>query len=652
MKTSRYLTLLATAFLAAGTLGFSSCADEWDNHYQGGDNDAASDQPSLYELIKADASLQEFTRVLDHTGYDKVLNGSQSLSVWAPVLTKAQADSIIELYDTQKHTIITMPDGSQRYIQDKDNKAITQFLQHHIALYGRSVYENYSDSLRMMNGKYLILTDKSLNEVPFTRKNVVANNGILYTLGSKIVFTPNVRDCLELDSDLDSLAAFYTLFDQYSLDESASVQRGIVNGKIVYADSVLNLSNQLYSSLGWINREDSAYLLLAPTNSVWRTELERFSPMFNYIQEVQNRDSVALLNAKLAILRGRLFNLNDQRGKTVEEADSLSNTLYVRYKDYYGLNVFDQPLQAGGILSGLTPWMCSNGRIYKDTEGRVDPKLTFLEARYLQATSVRYFTLSKTGYGGEIVPSVSAAIHSFTDTVSFQGTKYDIAELKRQNILTGENYLEVSPLSYPGQSNTTSRMYFYLPNTFANLYYNVYVVMVPPYLSSDGYRASDAVPFPFECYFHERLEKDNDILLDSAFMQSYPNEDLHYDSQKNDNDPYNATTGKGHKLDVPAGETHKNGKTEFITSGNNIDVICIHKAMHPRFSSYNFLNMNNDPVIRYTIASKTTRKGLRDGTQTNIMRINRIIYIPFETKEEAESFELDLSNLKEYNISL
>ena len=34
------------------------------------------------------------------------------------------------------------------------------------------------------------------------------------------------------------------------------------------------------------------------------------------------------------------------------------------------------------------------------------------------------------------------------------------------------------------------------------------------------------------------------------------------------------------------------------------------------------------------------------------MRINRIIYIPFETEEEAKNFQLDLSNLKEYNISL
>lgn len=648
MKTSRYFTLLASAFLTAGALGLVSCSDDWNNHYEGDGNQNAADQPSLYALIKADDNLKEFARVLEHTGYDLVLDGPQSLSVWAPAMTKEQADSVIGLYDAQKHTIITMPDGSTRYIQDKDNKAITQFVQNHIALYGRSVYENYSDSIRMMNGKYMMLHENDLAGVPFNRKNVVANNGILYSLNGSLVFLPNVRDRLELEEDLDSVAAFYTLFDKYSLDEASSVQRGIVDGKIVYADSVLSLSNQLYSSLGWINREDSAYLFLAPTNTVWSAELARFRPLFNYIKEVQNRDSVAMLNAKISIIRGRMFNMNDQRGKTVEAADSLTNTFYVRHKDYYGLNVFQHHNQAGGILSGLTPWSCSNGRVYKDNEGRVDPKLTFLEARYLQATSARHFKLSQVGYGGEIVPSVSATIRTLVDTITYDSVKYDVTQLKRQNILKGENFLEVSPLTYPNQkSNITSRIYFYLPNTFANLYYNVYLVMVPPYLSRDGYQKSEVLPMRFECYFHERLEEERTDKQDSAFLQTYPNDDLKYDKQQNDRN-------SSHLLQVPEGETHKGsgGATKFTTTGNEIDIICIDKARKPQFSSYNFLSGNDDTVLRYCIASDASASAISRGQQTNIMRINRIIYIPFETEEEAKNFQLDLSNLKEYNISL
>ena len=645
MKTSRYITLLASAVLSAGAMGLTSCADEWDTHYDGTDNESAADQPSLYELIKADDSLKEFARVLDHTGYDKVLDGSQALTVWAPAISTAEADSIIALYNQQKQTIITMPDGSRRYIQDKDNKAITQFLQNHIALYGRSVDENFKDSLRMMNGKYMVLSATALNDAAFVRKNVVANNGILYTLPRMLVFQPNVRDRLELEADLDSVAAFYDLFDKYDLDEASSVQRGIVNGKIVYADSVLTLSNQLYNSLGWINREDSAYLFLAPTNEVWSAELARYRSYFNYVKDVQNRDSVAMLNAKIAIVRGRMFNMNDQRGKAIEECDTLTNTLYVRNKDYYGLNVFDKD-----VLAGLTPWTCSNGRVYKDNTGKIDPKKTFLEARYLMATNPRYFGLSKIGYNGELVSAVSASIQPLADTVTYEGVRFDVTQLKSQNVIKGENYLEVSPITYPGMktANITSRMYFYLPNTFANLYYNVYVVMVPPFLCRDGYLSSEVLPMRFEAYFHERLEQERDDKQDSTFLQTYPNDDLKYDKQQNDR-------STAHLLQVPEGETHtgSGGATKFSTTGDQIDIICIDKARKPTFSSYNFLsNSTDNTVLRYSIASDVSNSMLARGTQTNIMRINRIIYIPFETEEEAKNFQLDLSNLKEYNISL
>lgn len=171
--------------------------------------------------------------------------------------------------------------------------------------------------------------------------------------------------------------------------------------------------------------------------------------------------------------------------------------------------------------------------------------------------------------------------------------------------------------------------------------------MVPPYLSRDGYQKSEVLPMRFECYFHERLEEERTDKQDSAFLQTYPNDDLKYDKQQNDRN-------SSHLLQVPEGETHKGsgGATKFTTTGNEIDIICIDKARKPQFSSYNFLSGNDDTVLRYCIASDASASAISRGQQTNIMRINRIIYIPFETEEEAKNFQLDLSNLKEYNISL
>ena len=100
MKAKQYLKMLAVAArLPACVL---SCTDAWDDHY--GDGSGAgttADAPTLLEHVQADAQLSEFLRVAKHVGYDAVLASPQSLTLWAPVITKAQADSIIAVYESQ-----------------------------------------------------------------------------------------------------------------------------------------------------------------------------------------------------------------------------------------------------------------------------------------------------------------------------------------------------------------------------------------------------------------------------------------------------------------------------------------------------------------------------------------------------------------------
>lgn len=626
MKTSHYISLWATACLTASALFMGACADEWNDHYDGQGQQSAADQPTLMELVKADKELAQFQRVLEQTGYDKVLASPQALTLWAPVITEAQADSVISLYQAQKRTLITMPDGSQRYIQDKDNNAIVQFVQNHIALFGRSVSKEYNDTVRMMNGKYMILQHDNLNNVPFLKKNVVASNGIFYKIGSKEPFFANVRDYLEMNPQLTNVAAYFDLFDSYTLDEASSVQRGIVDGKIVYADSVLALSNSLHSMLGWINREDSSYLFVAPSDEVWEREYEQFLPYFNYVNSVENRDSVADLNAKFSIIRGRFFNLNEQRS----QQDSMVNTMHMNTNSYYGLNVFERPFAEGGLLAGLTPWSCSNGQVYVDTEGRVDPAHTFLEARYVLASDPSARRNSLVKVNGQSQPRVSVLNRAVVDTITYNGVKYDFHELKNKN------FMEMRPITYTGVTNTNSVMFFYLNNTLSNVYYNVYLVTVPAYASADGYLESEVRPTRFQVSYNERLMDNRTRIADD---------------NPDDDESFNNIVQE-RALTVPEGETHKNGNSYFQTSGDQVDVICIDKARKPAVSASNVFSSNSLPAMRYRITSAVRPPDLNSGAQTNVMRINRIIYIPFATEEEAKAFELDLSNLKEYNIYL
>ena len=628
MKTYKYITSLAFA-MACGTLALVSCADEWDNHYSGEGLQSASDAPSLLELVKADPDLSNFLRVAEHVGYDRVLASPQSLTLWAPVISAAQADSVISLYDEQKRLLVTMPDGSQRNTKDKDNTAITQFMQNHMALYGRSVSSTYSDSIRMMNGKYMILTANDLNGIPFLQKNLVASNGVMYKLGTKETFFPNVREAMALNPQTDSLAAYYRMFDEYELDESSSVQMGVVDGEVVYADSVTNLNNQLYNRLGYIQREDSSYMFIAPTTELWKREYAKYSKYFNYVNKMENRDSVAALNADMAIIRGRVFNLNSQRNNY---EDSLFNTQYINQSAYYGLNVFQNPKAAWnpetneGILNGLQQTVCSNGIVYLDNEGRVDPKLTFLQDRYILGTNIRHRGTPRIMVNSEPQAQVSMTNRTALDSITYNGQTINF-----KSILKDGNYVEIAPETYQNVVNRNSSVYFYLPNTLSNLYYNVYVVMVPAFANSDGYTEAQVRPTRFNVYRHER---EMDIRTDGT---TDPNEDLEFARPNLDN---------RHILPVPEGETHGEG-TNFDTTGDQVDVICIDKAFHTSVSGMNAVG-TVDPAIRYRLTTSVRASDINNNRMTNIMRINRIIYIAFETEEEPKPYQLDLSNIKEY----
>ena len=603
---------MATLLLGATALNIASCSDEWNSHYDSESGQLVSGAPSLMEHINADPELANFGRVLRHVGYDRVLESPQALTVWAPVITAEQADSVIYLYDLQKNVL-----GRR----DQDNTAITQFVQNHIALFNRSVPSEYNDSIRLLNGKYKVLTGNTIGDVTFEKKNVLASNGILYKLPYAQTFYPNVREGLSILFGLDSVAAFYDSFDRYELNESQSVQMGIVDGKVVYADSVFDLSNRLYS-IGYVAREDSNYLFLAPTNEVWRREYEQNLPLFNYVNSLANRDSVQRVNAQYAIVRGRIFNINQQKN---DYNDSIFNTTYIRMTGYYGLNVYQTPKEAGGILHGLTPWQCSNGIIYRDTEGRIDPATTFQQVRYISASSHQH-RMPQARVGEEPRPLGTMITRSIPDSIHFD------VELK------DKNFIEVEPINYGSSlqgGNRNSTIYFYLPNTFSNVFYNVYVVMVPAYASGTVSRDDASnVPTRFKVYHQQRRATPR-----TSSTSTSPNEDLEFDYPNDESDGSTPLT-------APADEPHGSGRY-FETSGNDVDVICIARGLQSRLSCYNAIG-TVDPIHRFRITTDVRPSAITNGSMTTKLRINRIIYIPFETKEEAEAYQLDLSNLKEF----
>ena len=65
---------------------FTACTDVWDEHYKMDDSMLGQTGDSyLWELIKDDPDLEEFSALLKATGYDTLLMTNRSYTIWAPV---------------------------------------------------------------------------------------------------------------------------------------------------------------------------------------------------------------------------------------------------------------------------------------------------------------------------------------------------------------------------------------------------------------------------------------------------------------------------------------------------------------------------------------------------------------------------------------
>ncbi len=595
---------MAAAVLLASPVLWSACTDAWDDHY-GVEEGGLSDQPSLLTNISADPELANFCKVVEAIGASNMLNSPQQLTVWAPVnFTSVQADSVITVYEADK------ADGKK----DEDNKAWTQFFQNHVALYSRSVSALTDDTVAMLNGKYMNLVGTSdhsgtLQNNPFDGK-VDNNNGILYKAENVQTFFPNIREYIELQAGMDSLTAFLASYDEYELDENASVAGGVVDGKTVYLDSVTNLTNDLLTKYGYIQREDSTYTFIAPTDEVWDAEYARYLPYYNYHSTMTNNpDSLADVLTKTDIVCGRFFNMSRASKYNYNPTDSLCNTQYVNSQSHNPRqNVYYNP--EDGILAGLEKVECSNGYIYIDTKGVIEPQTTFFGRKDLEAYSARYYdiptdsenkeTMTVTtntyekpkGQGTVVEPDPDADPDADMDADQGRGANADTDE--------GKTYTYVSVIAKTATADT--ELLYKIPNTFSNCYYNIYLVTVPGDL-----------PLWFQVQ--------QNVLNDRG---AFPSSATYFTN------PHPVTEGSVENSDVILGQSRS--ERCYVASAEKVDTILLQSAVKYDYSSMSL----DDEVVQLTIKSfGPSSSTYRDKIYTRNLRLNEIIMIPYETEAEA-----------------
>ena len=449
MKTMKNILM---AFLPLMAL---SCQDEWDEHY--GQVNPMASQESLWQALKGRAELSNFVRLVENVGYEYYFDGDRMFTLFVPTndcLTEADVDSLTEVYNAQK---------SNR-IKNNDNTVIKQVLQNHMAMYNYAAIAS-GDSVQMMmlNGKYSYLADGGVNGVKYLSSNMLYRNGVLFTVGSRLPYFANVSEYFTMDDELDSIASFFSRYNVYEFDASRSVPGEIVDGKTVYLDSVMNLKNVMFDELGYINREDSAYWMVVPTDRQWRKLYEEYKTYFNYDNRTAKRDSVENVMTHKAIVQGTVFNMNVQPSVN----DSVISTNYnkANYRYYKCLRPFDE----GGVFSGARSVECSNGKVFISDNWAIDKRTTFFQEVKIEAENAYYqdsIAKCKEPVGTYTVPSGNPLYGQ----------------------VSGNAYVQVEPRN----TAVTPLIRFTIPNLLSNIGYDIYAVFAPA-IASDTL-ATDTLP--------------------------------------------------------------------------------------------------------------------------------------------------------------
>lgn len=356
------------------------CA-EWDDHYVDSTVEGAS--TTLWQQLKANPQLSDFCQVLEQTkvfrmhrktavSYADLLDGGQSFTVVAPVNGTFNRDSLLNLVQTNKG----------------DSVVEKFFVLNHLSRSLRSVTPETNNML-LLNSKYVEIGPQGIEGVTVITPNVPAKNGVMHVTESPLPYRYCIYEALCDMEELSEIGQNLRVYEEDELDPEQSVSSGIVEGVPVYVDSVVIAYNRMLQRIGYIDAEDSTYMMVVPTNQGWNKAWEEASKYFVYDQKVLKRDSIQKYWTNRALLEDAIYNKTSQ--KSIQ--DSLISVQYTRTTPEY--HVFYKPFEAGGVLAGASKVDCSNGELYVTHDWPFTPEQTYFKELWSEGESTYLITTEK-----------------------------------------------------------------------------------------------------------------------------------------------------------------------------------------------------------------------------------------------------------------
>ena len=449
---------IASLLCCGGAAAFMACTD-WNDHYDANTALFDSQQATLWENIQANGELSQFASLLKKTGYDAILNESQTYTVWAPVNNSFNYDKLSGM---------------------SNERLKKEFIENHIAR------NNYVAS-GAVNQRIFTLNEKLMNfngtqnytiqGIGVAKSNLATGNGTIHTLNGMIPFMPNIYESLNnYDYPIDSVSKYIHNFDEKKLNENKSVKGPTLNGEITYLDSIFDEHNELFELFDiYINVEDSNYTMIAPTNEAWIKAKETVSQYYKYLPSFEFMENTSTGSEKKKV------NVTVKNVKYLQ--DSIVSLMLAR-DFFYNNNIYDNTklknLAQGQTLQSDSLYSTTYSKIYTEDAARLFENAIRID----KSNGILWVTDSLrmrtwTSWNPEIIVEGEMSIYlSSTVNVAGDPERVYVTPGTQNPEVTGKVSRDYFSQATPASSSTNPGVVYYLPNVRSTTY-SIYVVTVP-----------------------------------------------------------------------------------------------------------------------------------------------------------------------------
>jgi len=219
---------------------------------------------SLYEKILNTPELSVFAEYLKQTGYYRILRASGNYTVFAPTNTAL---------------------ASLNPIIAADTAMLRKFIGNHIAyqLYNTAQVTS-STRIAMVNGKYLNMQGKKIDDANITGADNISANGLLQVTDKIIPYLDNCWEFLSTANAPSKQSAYMLSLFQKVFDTSNAVVIGVDpnTGAPIYqagTDSVF--TNLFWNKVYDLRDEKKQFTFFMLTDNAWDAEVTKFKPYFS-----------------------------------------------------------------------------------------------------------------------------------------------------------------------------------------------------------------------------------------------------------------------------------------------------------------------------------------------------------------------------------